>query len=318
MSSEIRNGRQEVSAYGSNTSAYSSTAASRTDRPVRSASRSGSSPTSGSQFPGRIPARLAPSCAPASRICDTSRSSIGTVSSPPPRASASTPSMKFLTFTAIWSAIGRHSPPWAGGSDIKQSPSLECATQRHLIGVLQVAPDWQAARGPGPPQAHRFHQPSEKGGRCLAFEVRIGGENQFRHRPVSEPRHQLLDPQLVRADSVDGADRPAEHVVAAAELADLLHGRDVLRLFHDADHRQVAPWVEADPALVGFRHVPAGAAKPHLLRDLDQRVRQPFDLSLVDGKQIKSDPLGALRTDPGQPPEFVDEVLDDPFVHVRS
>src|SRR6185437_8985439 len=207
ISSEIRNGRHEVSLYGSNTSAYSSTAD--------------------------------------SRIWDTSSSSSGTVSSPPLWASASTPSMKFFTFTATWSASGRHSPPSsgarAGGSDIKQSPSLEGAAQRHLIGVLQVASDRQAARGPGDPQAHRLYQPSEKRGGRLPFEVGIGGEYQFCHRSVSEPRHQLLDPQLVRADPVDRADSPAEHVVAAAELADLLHRGDVLGLLHHADHREVAP-----------------------------------------------------------------------------
>jgi len=107
-------------------------------------------------------------------------------------------------------------------------------------------------------------------------------------------------------------------VIAAAELADLLHGRDVLGLFHDADHRRVAARVEADAALVGFRHVPAGPAEPDLLCHLDQRVREPLHLGLIDGQQVKSDPLGALRADPGQPPELVDEILDDAFVHVRS
>src|SRR5579859_5917186 len=324
MSSEIRKGSAELSLYGSNTSAYSSTADSRPARPVRSASRSGSSPTSGSQLPGRITSLLAPSCAPASRIWDTSSSSSGTVSSPPRWASASTPSTKFFTFAAIWSASGRHSRlsagpcvrARAGGSDIKQSPSLEGAPQRHLIGVLQVAPDRQSAGRPGDPQAHRLDQPSEKGGRRLPFEVGIGGEYQLCHRSVSEPRHQLPDPQLIRADPVDRADRPAEHVVATAELADLLHRRDVLGLFHHADHRQVPPRVQADPALLGLGHVAAGLAEPHLLGHLDQRVREPPDVGVVRGQQVKGDPLGTLGADPGQPPELVDEVLDDPFVHV--
>src|ERR1700744_4346845 len=302
MSSEIRNGRHEVSLYGSNTSAYSSTADSRPARPVRSASRPGSSPTAGSQLPGRITSLLAPSCAPASRIWDTSSSSSGTVSSPPLWASASTPSMKFFTFTATWSASGRHSPPSsgarAGGSDIKQSPSLEGAAQCHLIGVLQVAPDRQAARGPGDPQAHRLDQPSEKRGGRPPFEVGIGGEYQFCHRPVSEPGQQLLDPQLVRADPVDRADRPAEHVVAAAELADLLHRGDVLGLLHDADHREVAPRVQADPALLRLGHVAAGLAEPDLLGHLDQRVRQPPDAGVVGRQQVKGNPLGTLRADP--------------------
>src|SRR5690349_9527965 len=316
MSSEIRNGRHEVSLYGSKTSAYSSTADNRAARPVRSASRSGSSPTSGSQLPAGITSLLAPSCAPASRIWDTSSSSSGTVSSPPPWASAATPSMKFLTFTAIWSASGRHSPPGVGGSDIEQSPSLEGAAQCHLIGVLQVAPDRQAARGPGDPQAHRLYQPSEKRGGRLPFEVGIGGEYQFCHRSVSEPGHQLGDPQLVRADPVDRADGPAEHMVAAAELADLLHRRDVLGLLYHADHREVAPRVQADPALLGLGHVAAGLAEPDLLGHLDQRVREPPDVGVVRGQQVKGDPLGTLGTDPGQPPELVDEVLDNPFVHV--
>src|SRR5690242_8883520 len=318
MSSDIRNGRTEVSLYGSNTSAYSSTADSRAARPVRSASRSGSSPTSGSQLPAGITSLLAPSCAPASRIWDTSSSSSGTVSSPPLCASASTPSMKFFTFTATWSASGRHSPPGVGGSDIKQSPSLEGAPQRHLIGVLQVAPDRQSARGPGHPQAHWLYQPSEKGRRSLAFEVGIGGEYQLCHRSVSKPRHQLPDPQLFRADPVDRADRSAEHVIAAAELADLLHRRDVLGLFHDADHRLVAPRVQADPALVGFGHVAARPAEPHPLGHLDQRVGEPPDLGVIGGQQVKRDPLGALGTDARQPPQLVDEVLDDAFVHAGS
>src|SRR5690349_3793240 len=309
MSSEIRNGRAEVSLYGSKTSAYSSTADSRPARPVRSASRSGSSPTSGSQLPGRITSLLAPSCAPASRIWDTSSSSSGTVSSPPPWASAATPSTKFFTLTDTWSASGRHTlsaaGPGVGGSDIEQSPSLEGAAQCHLIGVLQVAPDRQAARGPGDPQAHRLYQPSEKRGGRLPFEVGIGGEYQLCHRSVSEPGHQLGDPQLVRADPVDRADRPAQHVVAAAELADLLHRGDVLGLLH-----------QADPALLGLGYVAAGLAEPDLLGYLDQRVREPPDVGVVRGQQVKGDPLGALGTDPGQPPELVDEVLDNPFVHV--
>src|SRR5215470_12622696 len=305
MSSEIRNGRHEVSWYGSNTSAYSSTADSRAARPVRSASRSGSSPTSGSQLPGRMTSRLAPSWAPASRIWDTSSSSSGTVSSPPPWASASTPSMKFFTFTAIWSASGRHSPPSADGSDgsdIQQSPSLEGTAQGHLVGVLQVASHRQSARGPGHPQAHSLDQPSDKGRRGLAFEVGIGGDYQFCHRSVGEPRHQLLDPQLVRADAVDRADRAAEHVVTAAELADLLHRRHVLGLFHDADHRGVAPRVEADPAFVGLGHVAAGPAEPHPFGHLDQRVGEPPDLGLIRGQQVKGDPLAPLGPTPGSRP----------------
>ena len=51
---------------------------------------------------------------------------------------------------------------------------------------------------------------------------------------------------------------------------------------------------------------------------LDQRVRESFDVSLVRGQEMKGDALSALRPDPRQAAEFVNEVLDDPFVHSRS
>ena len=55
----------------------------------------GSAPTSGSELSGRITSVVAPSCAPASWISETSSRSSGTVSFlPSPRASASAPSRK--------------------------------------------------------------------------------------------------------------------------------------------------------------------------------------------------------------------------------
>ena len=81
---------------------------------------------------------------------------------------------------------------------------------------------------------------------------------------------------------------------------------------------EVAAGVEADPALLGLGDVAAGAAEPHLVLDLGERVDQPAYVGRVGGEQVEGDPLGALGTDAGQPPELVDEVLDRAFVHARS
>ena len=189
-SSESRNGRHAVSVVRVEHLGVLVDRGQPPARPVRSASRSGSAPTSGSQLPGRITSLLAPSCAPASRIWDTSSSSSGTVSSPPsPWASAATPSMKSLHArrrsgrrAAASSRRPASGGPVADGSDIKQSPSFERAPQRHLVGVLEVAPDRQSARGPGHPQAHRLDQPGQIGRGRLALQVGVGGEDQLGDR----------------------------------------------------------------------------------------------------------------------------------------
>ena len=64
--------------------------------------------------------------------------------------------------------------------------------------------------------------------------------------------------------------------------------------------------------------VAADRAEPHLVLDLGQRVGEPAYVGRVGREQVERDPLGALGTDAGQPPELVDEVLDHAFVHPRS
>ena len=119
-------------------------------------------------------------------------------------------------------------------------------------------------------------------------------------------------------DALDRADRPAEHVVAAAELAGLLDRDDVLGLLDHADDRQVAPRVAADPALLGLGDVAADAAEPHLVLDLGQRADQPAHVDRVGGEQVERDALRALGPDAGQPAELVDQVLDRALVHLRT
>src|ERR1022692_3170729 len=339
-SSDSRNGVARVSAYGSKISAYSSQSSSRAASPVRSRSRSGSAPTSGSQLPGRMTSLLAPSFAPASRIWATSSSSSGTVSSPPsPLASAAAPSRKSRALRAIWSASGRQSSPGlaavscpspaltgpvpcapggAVGLDINQPPSFECASQRDLVGVLELAADRQAAGGPGDPDSERLDQPGQVRRRRLAFQVGVGRENQLGNGAVGQPRHQFLDPQILGADPVNRADRAAEDMVAAAELADLLNRRDVLRLFHHADHRKITALAPADAALVLFGHIAAGAAEFHLLYHLKQYRREPANVRRVGRQQVKRDPLRSLRADARKQAELVDEALDDALAHLSA
>src|SRR5258706_6996072 len=266
---------------------------------------------------------LAPSCAPASRIWATSSSSSETVSSShSPLATAVTPSRKSWPCRAIRSAIGRQSSelsPRAGAAlDIEQPPSSERPAAGDLVGVLKLAAHGQAAGRPGHPQPYRLDEPGQVCGGRLTLEVGVGRQDQLGDRAVGQPLHQLRDPQVIGPDSVDRAYRAAEDMVTAPELADLLNRRDVLGLLDDADHREIAPRVPADAALVLLGDVAADAAELHPLQHLDQRGGQAAYVGRISGQQVEGDALGALRPDARQLTELVDEVLNDAFVHLRT
>ena len=196
-----------------------------------------------------------------------------------------------------------------------QPPSLERPPQGHLVGVLEVAADRQPRCQAGDPEAEHLEHPREVAGGGLALEVGVGRDDDLGDDAVAEPGEQLAHAQVVGADAVDRADRAAEHVVAAAELAGALDRDDVLGLLDDADRVHVAPRVEADAAPLGLGDVEADLAEPHAGLDLGQRVREALDVRRVGLQEVEGDPLGALRPDARQPAELVDEVLDRAFVH---
>src|SRR5215472_9055820 len=106
---------------------------------------------------------------------------------------------------------------------------------------------------------------------------------------------------VLRADPIDGADRAAQDMVAAAKLADLLDGRHVLGLFDHADHRGVAARIPAYPALVLLGHVAADPAEPHPVGDLHQHRGEALDVRRVGAKQVEGNALGALGPYARQP-----------------
>src|SRR6266508_1104899 len=128
----------------------------------------------------------------------------------------------------------------------------EGATEGDLVGVLEVAADRQAAGDPGDPDAERGEQTGHVHGGGLALDVGVGRQDDLADPVRLQAGEQLPDPQVVGADPLDRADRPAEHVVAAAELLGALDRHQVAWLLDHADQARVAPWVPADAAEVAL------------------------------------------------------------------
>src|SRR3712207_768773 len=222
-------------------------------------SRSGSGPGSGSYSSVGSKSSCTPSRPPASSTWLTTSSS-SEIAWPPvasPRAIERTAMRKDSTWSAIcWansSSSGLSCPSLSvttpcDVSAMNRPPSFECSAEGDLVGVLKVPTHRKSTREPGHTQPHADQEPGEVRRGGLALQVGVGGQDDLGHRAGREPGHELLDAELVGADVVDGRDRPAEHVVAALELARPLDRDDVLGLLHHADDGRVAPRVPADAA----------------------------------------------------------------------
>src|SRR5690606_11144340 len=141
----------------------------------------------------------------------------------------------------------------------------------------------------------------------LALPVRVGRKNHFGNGAVSETFAQPRDAEIVRADTVDGADRAAEYVVLAAVRTGALDRQDVLGFLDDADDVRVPTHAAADAPLLLLGDVAADRAEPDLLGERDEPLGKPLGVRRVPGEHVERDPLRALRADAGQPAQLVDE-----------
>src|SRR6185503_4182932 len=95
-------------------------------------------------------------------------------------------------------------------------------------------------------------------------------------RAVGDTRHQLLEAQLVRAQSLERRQPAAQDVIAPAVAAGALDRAHVRRLLDDAQQGGVAPWIAADGARIVLGEVSARSARRHTTADPADRLRQPF------------------------------------------
>src|SRR6266540_1831823 len=216
------------------------------------------------------------------------------------------------------STFGRRAEIRRQGSGWHVAAAGEGAAEGDLIGVLEVAADREATGEPGHADPEGREQAREVHGGRLAFDVGVGGQDHLADAVGLDPGQQLADVQVVRSDPLDRADRAAEDVVAAAELARLLDRDQVARLLDHADQGGVAPRVPADAADVALGDIPADAAEMDPRLDLEDRAGQTLGVGRLHLEQVEGDPLSALGPDPRHPPQLVDEILNRTFVNPVS
>ena len=170
-------------------------------------------------------------------------------------------------------------------------------SERHLVGVLDVAPDRHAERQAGHAQAARLEQPRQVEGRRFAFDVGIGGEHDL--GDSLEPGEQAGDRQAVGSDPAMRRQRAEQHVIEAMVLAGALDGRDVEGLLDDADLAAVTLHVGAEAAGIDGGDGVAARAMEELLFHLHDGLGERLCLGGGDLEQVVGEAGGGLGTDPG-------------------
>ena len=125
--------------------------------------------------------------------------------------------------------------------------------------------------------------------------------------PSPDAREQALDLQLVGPDALQRRQRAHQHVIHALEVARLLDGGHVLRFFDDADEVVIARVRAAVHARIDVGRVAADRAVRDALLDVADRVDEPIGLVARRSKNVKRQPLRALRADARKPLELIDE-----------
>src|SRR5699024_5096130 len=115
---------------------------------------------------------------------------------------------------------------------------------------------------------------------------------------------------LVGADALDGADGALQDVVAASELAGLLHRDQVAGFLDHADHGGVTAVVVADAAQGTLGEVEAASAPGHPILGLTDGAGQTHRVVLRKLQEVQSDALRRLWSHAGKSSQLIDEVLD--------
>ena len=121
---------------------------------------------------------------------------------------------------------------------------------------------------------------------------------------------QLGDVEVLGVHAVDRRQRPAEHVVAAVELAGALDRDHVARLLDHADRGRLAALVLADAAGGLGGQVEADLALAHRLLDLADGVGERERLLVGHAQDVEGEPLSGALADARQARELGDQPVD--------
>ena len=190
------------------------------------------------------------------------------------------------------------------------SAAGEGAAEGELVGGFEAAAGGEALGDAGDGELFAAEDIGEVIGGGFAFDVGAEGEDDFARGLGVDAGEELGDAELIGADVIEWGEAAAEGVVAAAEDAGALEGKDVGGLLDDAEEGGVAGRIGADFAEGGE------AEEGTALAGADGLGGGLDGLGDFDGPGVaglvhpEGDALGATGADAGHAAQLGDELGD--------
>src|ERR1700689_1290840 len=183
----------------------------------------------------------------------------------------------------------------------------ECVRERAAIDVLELPADRHAVSDAAGSNRAARRQLAQVMGSRLALDGRVGGKNQLVHAAFGEYGVEFPDTELRGSDAVERREVAHEHEVASAIAAGGLDRDHIGRRLDRTQKRGIALWGGADHAQLPFGEHAAALAAAHRLQGRAERLGECACPRSSFLQQMKRHALRALRTDPGQRAQGVDE-----------
>ena len=151
--------------------------------------------------------------------------------------------------------VGRETEPvepsaQSGARDV--ASAFEGAGQGEVVGVLESGTGREALGDAGDADMESGEALGEVDAGGFAFDITAEGQDHFLDGFGSDARFETVDPEILRADSVEGTQASAENVIATPKCVGFFEAQDVQGALNDAKDAVGPGGVGTDGAGLGF------------------------------------------------------------------
>ena len=196
---------------------------------------------------------------------------------------------------------GRKLTDRSGALDV--AAAFEGARQGEVVGVLESGAGREALGDAGDPDPLSSEALGKIDAGGFALDVTAEGQDHFLDGFGHDAGFETFDPEIFRADAVEGTQTATENVVAATEGVGLLQAQDVQGALDDAQDAVGPGGVGTDGAGLGFGEGTAVLAEADAFTGGEEGVGEGACDCRVRLDEMEGEAFRGTRTDAGQAAE---------------
>src|SRR6476469_1229659 len=183
--------------------------------------------------------------------------------------------------------------------------------QRAAVDVFEFAAERYAMRETTRPHAVLARELREVMRGRLAFDGRVGGDDQFLHFTFAQARVETVEAEFARADAVQRTEPPLQQEVQAAVTGRLLDRESIRGRFHRAQQVRVARATGAGGADLALAEVAAAHAVADALDRRGEGIGEALPTGAIPLEHVVGHALRRFAADAGQNAQGFDELFEE-------